>query len=140
MFWMEKWWSPWSWISIESKKCVGKHDSQMHFVCTFMCEIKICGRKICIEIFGIDEWKLGKTCSLLEPEGRGNKKKWDPFFSLYRYHQNIFGQNSHAQFGYSLLTKIYPTCTTLKHYQLNADKTDSLAQSHIYIKLWSGGT
>ena len=75
MFWMEKWWSPWSWISIESKKCVGKHDSQMHFVCTFMCEIKICGRKICIEIFGIDEWKLGKTCSLLEPEGRGNKKK-----------------------------------------------------------------
>ena len=130
MFWMEKWWSPWSWISIESKKCVGKHDSQMHFVCTFMCEIKICGRKICIEIFGIDEWKLGKTCSLLEPEGRGNKK-WSEihFFRLYRYHQNIFGQNSHAQIGYSLLTKIFPT--TLKHYQLNADKTDSLAGYNI---------
>ena len=32
-----------------------------------------------------------------------------------------------AQIGYSFLTKIYPTYTTLKHYQLNADKTDSLA-------------
>ena len=33
-----------------------------------------------------------------------------------------------AQIGYSLLTKIYPTYTTLKHCQLNADKTDSLAE------------
>ena len=35
-----------------------------------------------------------------------------------------------AQIGYSLLTKIYPTYTTLKHYQLNADKPDTYNRSN----------
>ena len=67
-----------------------------------------------------------KPAQLLKPEGRGNKKKSEIYFFLVSIGiiKISFGQNSQAQIGYSLLTKIYSTCSTLKHYQLNADKKD----------------
>ena len=72
--------------------------------------------------------KIGQNLLITRAWRKGKqKKKWDPFFSSLSISSKYLWPNSHAQIWYSLLTKIYPTYTTLKHYQLNADKTDSLA-------------
>ena len=65
--------------------------------------------------------KIGQNLLITRAWRKGKQKKVRSIFSSLSISSKYLWPNSHAQIWYSLLTKIYPTYTTFKHYQLNGD-------------------